>query len=82
MLDEFITDRFEYVITVCDDANEACPFFPNAQNRWHWSIEEPSSVGGSEAVRLEAFREAREVLRQRIALELLPSLTGLSGSTS
>src|SRR5918995_2718642 len=39
-LDRYLDQPFDYVITVCDDANEACPFFPGAQNRLHWSFED------------------------------------------
>lgn len=74
VLDAFVKDRFDYVITVCDSANESCPIFPNVRNRWHWSIKDPSSVKGSVAERLEAFRTAREALKQRIKSELLPDL--------
>ena len=40
-LDRFLTEELDYVITVCDDANETCPFFPRAGKRLHWSIEDP-----------------------------------------
>jgi arsenate reductase len=62
------------VITVCDSANETCPIFPNAQHRWHWSIDDPSAVQDSNGERLEVFRTARDVLRERIQTELLPEL--------
>ena len=65
-LNDFISKPFDYVITVCDSANESCPFFPNALNRWHWSIDDPAEVQGSEADRLRAFRKARDELRGRI----------------
>ena len=41
-LDRYLHEPFDHVITVCDDANEACPFFPGAQSRLHWSFEDPS----------------------------------------
>jgi arsenate reductase len=69
-LEQFLEQRFEEVITVCDSANEACPIFPHARNRRHWSIPDPSSVQGSEEERLAAFRRARDELRQRIETEL------------
>ncbi len=73
-LEPFVEDRFDYVVTVCDQANEACPIFPNAQHRWHWSIEDPSGVEGPDADRLAAFRIAREDLDAHIRAELLPAL--------
>ena len=45
-LDRYLQEPFDYVITVCDDANEACPFFPGAQSRLHWSFEDPSRAEG------------------------------------
>jgi arsenate reductase len=73
-LEPFIEEHFDYVITVCDQANESCPIFPNAQHRWHWSIDDPSAVEGAEADRLAAFRIARGELDTRIRAELLPAL--------
>jgi arsenate reductase (thioredoxin) len=40
-LDRYLQEHLDYVITVCDDANEACPFFPAAQSRLHWSFDPP-----------------------------------------
>jgi arsenate reductase len=74
-LERFVDEPFDEVITVCDDANEACPFFPGARNRRHWSIEDPSRVHGSDDERLAAFRQARDELQQRIENELLPDLS-------
>jgi arsenate reductase (thioredoxin) len=70
-LDRFLTEPFDEVITVCDQANEACPFFPNAANRRHWSIADPAGVIGTDHERLAAFRAARDALRERIETELL-----------
>ncbi len=41
-LERYLGEPFDYVITVCDDANEACPVFPSAKERLHWSFEDPS----------------------------------------
>lgn len=73
-LDGFVQQRFDYVITVCDHANETCPFFPHAEHRVHWSIEDPSAVTSSPDARLRAFCETRDELQQRIENELLPVL--------
>ena len=70
-LDRYLGTPFDEVITVCDDANEACPVFPGARHRRHWSIDDPSAVAGAEAERLAAFRRARDELRRRIERELL-----------
>jgi arsenate reductase len=72
-LDRYLDEPFEYVVTVCDDANESCPVFPGAANRLHWSFEDPSKAGGSEDERLKVFRRVREEIRTRIEGELLVS---------
>lgn len=58
--------KFDYVITVCDEAYQECPFFPGAKHQLHWSTPDPSFVGGSEAERKEAFRKTIDILEQRI----------------
>jgi arsenate reductase (thioredoxin) len=70
-LDRYLGESFDYVITVCDEANEACPFFPGAKNRLHWSFEDPSQAEGSEEERLEVFRRVRDEIRERIEQELV-----------
>jgi arsenate reductase (thioredoxin) len=70
-LDGYLKEPFDCVITVCDDANEACPFFPGASNRLHWSFEDPSRAEGSEGERLEVFRSVRDRIRERIERELV-----------
>ena len=71
MLDQYLGEPFDYVITVCDDANEACPVFPGAKNRLHWSFKDPSKVTGDHEERLAAFRAVRDEIRTRIEVELL-----------
>ena len=70
-LDRYLEESFDYVITVCDDANEACPFFPGAQSRLHWSFEDPSRVEGPEEERLAIFRSVRDRIRERIEDDLV-----------
>jgi arsenate reductase (thioredoxin) len=65
-IDEVITQTFDYVITVCDNANQLCPTFPGACRRIHWSIEDPAAVEGDDKTRLEAFRRARNELRGQL----------------
>jgi len=59
-LDRFLGERWDYVITVCDSANEACPVVPNAATRLHWSFDDPSAATGSAGHRLEVFRRVRK----------------------
>ena len=70
-LDQYLEEPFDYVITVCDDANEACPFFPGARNRLHWSFEDPSRAEGSEEERLAVFRRVRDEIREHIEKEFV-----------
>jgi arsenate reductase len=65
-VDEFAGLRFDYVVTVCDNARDACPVFPGGTARLHWSLEDPAAVEGGETERLEAFRRVRDELRERI----------------
>ena len=70
-LERYVGEPFDYVITVCDEANEACPFFPGAKSRLHWSFEDPSQATGSEEERLAVFRRVRDEIRERIGRELV-----------
>lgn len=70
-LERYLGEPFEYVITVCDDANEACPVFHGARQRLHWSFEDPSRATGTEEERLRVFRKVRDLIRSRIEEELL-----------
>ena len=65
-LDEFAGQQFDFVVTVCDRANESCPIFPGATARIHWSFDDPSAATGTEAQRLDAFRTVRDAIRQRL----------------
>jgi arsenate reductase len=62
----YLGEPFDYVITVCDEANEACPFFPHAAERLHWSLPDPAAAQGTEEERLEFFRSVRDRLWIRI----------------
>jgi arsenate reductase len=70
-LDGYVDQRFDYVITVCDDANESCPIFPNATHRLHWSLPDPSKLTGTDEQQLAVYRQVRDELRARIESELL-----------
>jgi arsenate reductase len=70
-LDRYLGEPFDYVITVCDDANVACPFFPGATSRLHWSLPDPSATEGTEEERLAVFRSVRDGIRDRIQAELV-----------
>ncbi len=59
-LDEFRNERFDLAVTVCDGANEICPFFSGAKDHEHAGFPDPSAVEGEREERLAAFRQARE----------------------
>ena len=66
-LDIFLDQPFDYVITVCDVAAESCPVFLGTGQRLHWSFPDPSGAKGTEAKRLDAFREVRDAIRSQIS---------------
>jgi arsenate reductase len=65
-LDRFLGEQWDHVVTVCDGANEACPLFPRAAARLHWSFEDPSAARGTEPERLAVFRRVRDEIQARI----------------
>lgn len=66
-IDTFSTEPpMDLVITVCDEAQEACPFFPNARKQVHWGFPDPSRMEGSEEERLAAFRHIRDLIASKI----------------
>ncbi len=65
-VDEFAGQEFDYVITVCDNANQQCPMFPGKTKRIHWSIEDPAAAAGNEEERLSIFRHIRDGLRDKL----------------
>jgi arsenate reductase (thioredoxin) len=70
-LERYLGEPFDHVVTVCDDANEACPVFPRAKSRLHWAFRDPSRSEGSAEERLEDFRTVRDEIQGRIRRELI-----------
>jgi arsenate reductase len=66
-VDEFQGQKFDYVITVCDNAKESCPVFFGAAQRLHHSFDDPAALNGSEEERLALFRRVRSELRTYLA---------------
>lgn len=77
-IDEFTGQPFDYVITVCDNANQRCPMFPGPSRRIHWSIKDPAAIEGDNETRLAAFRLAREELRERLSGFIAVAQEGLA----
>ena len=81
-LDRFLAEGWDYVVTVCDAAHEACPVFPGAARRLHWSFDDPSAATGSEEQRLAVFRRIRDEIQARIEAWLAERYTGRTGRQS
>lgn len=65
-LDRFKDERFDVVVTVCDNAKEACPVFPGATRVMHWPFPDPAHATGTEDEQLVEFRAVRDSIRERI----------------
>ena len=62
-VDEYQSQQFDYVLTVCDNARENCPFFPGSAKRLHQAFDDPAAYEGSEEERLAVFRRVRNEIR-------------------
>jgi arsenate reductase (thioredoxin) len=65
-VDEFLDRRFDYIITVCDNARETCPVFSGEAERIHWSFVDPAANQGSLEERLAEFRKVRDEIMDRL----------------
>ena len=65
-LQEFVGQPFDYVITVCDNAREACPAFPGAGNQLHWGFDDPAHAQGTDEEKMREFRRVRDEIRERL----------------
>ncbi len=63
---EFLDQRFDYVITVCDRARETCPVFPGSENTLHWGLDDPSEIDGPDAEKVAAFRRTETEVSARL----------------
>ncbi|MFT5469764.1 MAG: arsenate reductase [Verrucomicrobiales bacterium] len=63
-LDEFLEQDVNTVITVCGNADQACPIFPGQAHRYHWGFYDPADATGSEDEQLLVFRRVRDEIRQ------------------
>ena len=62
-VDEYIAIPFDFVITVCDNANEACPFFPGKVARFHKNFPDPAKATGTPQQVMEEFRRVRDMIK-------------------
>jgi len=63
-LSEFLNQDVETVITVCGNADQACPMFPGQANRYHWGFDDPAHATGSEEEQMAVFRRVRDEIRR------------------
>ncbi|RXF72408.1 arsenate reductase ArsC [Arcticibacter tournemirensis] len=62
-VDEYLSVPFDYVITVCDNAKEACPFFPGNVERFHYNFPDPAKAQGTPEEIMEEFRRVRDMIK-------------------
>jgi len=63
-MDEFLDQKVETVITVCSNADQACPMFPGQVNRHHWGFDDPAQAAGTDEEKLAVFRRVRDETRR------------------
>lgn len=62
-IDEYFNIDFDFVITVCDNANERCPFFPTKAVKFHYNLPDPAKASGTEIEILQEFRFVRQLIK-------------------
>jgi arsenate reductase len=63
-MDEFLAREVETVITVCGNADQACPMFPGQVNRHHWGFDDPAHASGTDEEKIAVFRRVRDEIRR------------------
>ncbi len=63
-MDEFLSREVQTVITVCGNADQACPMFPGQMNRHHWGFDDPAHATGTEEEQMAVFRRVRDEIRR------------------
>jgi arsenate reductase (thioredoxin) len=71
-IDEFMDRKFDVVVTVCDNAQTDCPFFPGAREYIHQAFDDPAACRGTDEEVLACFRRSRDEIRAWIETGLLP----------
>ncbi len=62
-IDEYDSDSFDYIITVCDHARERCPVFPSNAKTFHENFPDPAKAAGSESEIMDSFRHTRDLIK-------------------
>ena len=63
-IEEYRNLNFDFVITVCDNAKERCPFFPSNAKKFHYNFPDPAKAQGTEVEIIEQFRQVRNLIKQ------------------
>ncbi|MEN2487966.1 arsenate reductase ArsC [Flavobacterium sp. B11] len=63
-IDEYANIDFDFVITVCDNAKERCPFFPTKAVKFHYNFPDPAKATGTDDEIMEQFRSVRELIKE------------------
>lgn len=66
-VDEYLTIPFDVVITVCDNANEACPYFPGNVQRFHYNFPDPAKATGTPDEVMNEFKRVRDMIKTYVA---------------
>lgn len=74
-MDEFAGQAFDFVITLCDSANETCPLFFGGVRRVHMGFDDPARAEGSDEEKLAVFRRVRDEIRNRVEAYLINNKT-------
>ena len=69
-VDAFSGEAFDLAVTVCNNAREACPVFPNAGETLHWPFDDPADAEGSDDEKMQFFRRVRDEIQDKIATYL------------
>jgi arsenate reductase len=65
-IEQFMGQPWDFLIPVCEEANEACPYIPGAKTVLRWSLDDPSAATGTEEQRLAEFRRVRDELATQV----------------
>lgn len=63
-MNDFLTQKVDTVITVCGNADQACPMYPGQVSRYHWGFDDPAHATGTEAEQMQIFRRVRDEIRK------------------
>ena len=65
-VDDYLDQRIDIAITVCDNANQSCPTFPGNAERIHWSIDDPFKGWNFDTSQMDSFRETRRKIKEKL----------------